>query len=46
LKRGSWTQEEDKKLLAYVEKHGHGSWQTLPAKAGDLLTFYTLSHAL
>ncbi|KAL9337536.1 hypothetical protein Peur_069305 [Populus x canadensis] len=25
---------KDKKLLAYVEKHGHGSWQTLPAKAG------------
>ncbi|KAF2289285.1 hypothetical protein GH714_034059 [Hevea brasiliensis] len=34
LKKGPWTPEEDQKLLAYIEKHGHGSWQSLPAKAG------------
>ena len=36
LKKGPWTPEEDQKLLAYIEKHGHGSWQALPAKAGNL----------
>jgi hypothetical protein len=36
LKKGPWTPEEDQKLLAYIEEHGHGSWRALPAKAGDL----------
>ncbi|KAF6148168.1 hypothetical protein GIB67_011943 [Kingdonia uniflora] len=34
LKKGPWTPEEDQKLLAYVEEHGHGSWRALPARAG------------
>ncbi|XP_071703828.1 transcription factor MYB16-like [Rutidosis leptorrhynchoides] len=34
LKKGPWTPEEDQKLLAYVEEHGHGSWRALPTKAG------------
>ncbi|XVF09041.1 hypothetical protein REPUB_Repub07fG0056300 [Reevesia pubescens] len=34
LKRGPWTPEEDQKLLAYIQKHGHGSWRSLPEKAG------------
>nr|GEW72690.1 MIXTA1 transcription factor [Tanacetum cinerariifolium] len=34
LKKGPWTPEEDEKLLAYVQKHGHGSWRALPSKAG------------
>ncbi|XP_051121986.1 transcription factor MYB106-like [Andrographis paniculata] len=34
LKKGPWTREEDQKLLAYIEEHGHGSWRSLPAKAG------------
>jgi hypothetical protein len=34
LKKGPWTPEEDQKLLAYIEEHGHGSWGALPAKAG------------
>ncbi|KAF3531054.1 hypothetical protein DY000_02044078 [Brassica cretica] len=25
LKKGPWTPEEDQKLLAYIEEHGHGS---------------------
>ena len=36
LKKGPWTPEEDQKLLAYIEEHGHGSWRALPAKAGNL----------
>lgn len=34
LKKGPWTPEEDQKLLAHIEKHGHGSWRALPIKAG------------
>lgn len=34
LKKGPWTPEEDQKLMAYIEQHGHGSWRALPAKAG------------
>lgn len=34
LKKGPWTPEEDKKLLAYIEEHGHGNWRALPTKAG------------
>ncbi|RZC24419.1 Transcription factor MYB16 [Glycine soja] len=34
LKKGPWTPEEDKKLVAYVEEHGPGNWRSVPAKAG------------
>ncbi|XP_027362792.1 transcription factor MYB16-like [Abrus precatorius] len=34
LKKGPWTPEEDQKLIAFIEEHGHGSWRALPAKAG------------
>ncbi|KAL5212914.1 hypothetical protein ABZP36_023761 [Zizania latifolia] len=34
LKKGPWTPEEDQKLLAYIDQHGHGCWRSLPAKAG------------
>ncbi|XP_011075641.1 myb-related protein 306-like [Sesamum indicum] len=34
LKKGPWTREEDEKLLAYIQQHGHGSWRALPPKAG------------
>ncbi|KAI4314136.1 hypothetical protein L6164_027072 [Bauhinia variegata] len=34
LKKGPWTPEEDQKLMAFIEEHGHGSWRALPAKAG------------
>ncbi|KAJ0105220.1 hypothetical protein Patl1_18785 [Pistacia atlantica] len=33
LKRGPWTPEEDQKLLANIQQHGHGSWRSLPEKA-------------
>ena len=36
LKKGPWMPEEDQKLLAKIEQHGHGCWRSLPAKAGEL----------
>nr|XP_027185992.1 transcription factor MYB13-like [Cicer arietinum] len=34
LKRGTWTQEEDKKLIDYVTRYGHWNWRLLPKFAG------------
>ncbi|KAM7470046.1 hypothetical protein LguiA_008229 [Lonicera macranthoides] len=34
LKKGQWTPEEDKKLLDYIQLHGHGNWRSLPQNAG------------
>ncbi|KAJ0618147.1 putative transcription factor MYB-HB-like family [Helianthus annuus] len=34
LKKGPWTQEEDIKLMEYVQLHGPGNWRTLPKNAG------------
>ncbi|KAJ9180923.1 hypothetical protein P3X46_009108 [Hevea brasiliensis] len=34
LKKGPWTPEEDKKLVEFIQKHGHGSWRALPKLAG------------
>ncbi|XP_059639153.1 transcription factor MYB93-like [Cornus florida] len=34
LKKGPWTPEEDQKLVDYIHRHGHGSWRSLPKKAG------------
>ena len=34
LKKGPWTPDEDEKLLAYIQHHGHGSWRSLPKHAG------------
>ncbi|KAE8659740.1 Transcription factor MYB39 [Hibiscus syriacus] len=34
LKKGPWTQEEDQKLIDYIQKHGYGNWRTLPKNAG------------
>ncbi|KAG6519866.1 myb-related protein Zm1-like [Zingiber officinale] len=36
LNKGSWTQEEDMRLVAYIHKHGHGNWRALPKLAGLL----------
>lgn len=36
LKKGPWTPEEDQKLVAYIQRHGHGSWRSLPKLAGLL----------
>ncbi|KAL0920683.1 hypothetical protein M5K25_009843 [Dendrobium thyrsiflorum] len=34
LRRGAWTEQEDKLLSDYIESHGLGRWRSLPAKAG------------
>ncbi|KAM7278258.1 hypothetical protein ACFE04_005392 [Oxalis oulophora] len=36
LKRGRWTEEEDKMLTDYIATHGEGSWRSLPKNAGLL----------
>jgi hypothetical protein len=35
LNRGSWTQQEDMRLIAYIQKHGHANWRALPKQAGS-----------
>lgn len=34
VKKGPWTPEEDRILIDYIQKHGHGSWRALPNLAG------------
>ena len=34
LNKGSWTPEEDMRLIAYIHKHGHVNWRALPRQAG------------
>ncbi|GLT76912.1 hypothetical protein SLA2020_485460 [Shorea laevis] len=36
LKKGQWTQDEDRILISYIQKHGHGNWRALPKQAGLL----------
>ncbi|CAN6280326.1 unnamed protein product [Urochloa humidicola] len=36
LNRGSWTPQEDLRLMAYIKKHGHANWRALPKQAGLL----------
>ncbi|EMS56765.1 Myb-related protein Zm1 [Triticum urartu] len=36
LNRGSWTPQEDMRLIAYIQKHGHANWRALPRQAGLL----------
>ncbi|XP_062219971.1 myb-related protein Zm1-like [Phragmites australis] len=36
LNRGSWTPQEDMRLIAYIQKHGHANWRVLPKQAGLL----------
>ncbi|KAL5216601.1 hypothetical protein ABZP36_008002 [Zizania latifolia] len=33
LKKGPWTPEEDKVLVAHIQRHGHGNWRALPKQA-------------
>ncbi|CAN1844151.1 Transcription factor MYB4 [Linum perenne] len=34
LKKGTWTPEEDMRLVAYVSRHGCRNWRQLPREAG------------
>ncbi|KAJ6811443.1 myb-related protein Zm1-like [Iris pallida] len=36
LNKGSWTPEEDMRLVAYIRKYGHANWRALPKQAGLL----------
>ncbi|KAG0474541.1 hypothetical protein HPP92_014227 [Vanilla planifolia] len=36
LNKGSWTPKEDERLVAYINKYGHGNWRSLPKRAGLL----------
>ncbi|CAL5069734.1 unnamed protein product [Urochloa decumbens] len=36
LNKGSWTPEEDMRLIAYIQKYGHANWRALPKQAGLL----------
>ncbi|XP_031259274.1 transcription factor MYB13-like [Pistacia vera] len=38
LKRGSWSPEEDQKLIAYISKYGIWNWTEMPKPAGLLRT--------
>ena len=34
LKKGSWTPEEDWKLIAYIRRYGIWNWSEMPKYAG------------
>ncbi|KAL7108403.1 hypothetical protein ACP275_06G110300 [Erythranthe tilingii] len=36
VRRGAWTNEEDKILVDFISLHGHGTWRNLPQLAGLL----------
>ncbi|KAI3412838.1 uncharacterized protein J3R85_016849 [Psidium guajava] len=36
LKKGPWTLAEDRVLIGYIQRHGHGNWRKLPKLAGLL----------
>ncbi|XP_008805219.1 transcription factor MYB30 [Phoenix dactylifera] len=36
LKKGPWTPEEDRILVSYIQRYGHGNWRALPRQAGLL----------
>lgn len=40
LKKGRWTTEEDEMLTKYIQANGHGSWRSLPKKAGTHIDVY------
>jgi len=33
-KKGAWSKEEDQRLIAHIERHGHPNWRQLPRVAG------------
>lgn len=35
LKKGTWTPEEDQKLIDYVANYGCSNWRQLPKHAGS-----------
>lgn len=45
VKKGAWTPEEDKILVDYINKNGHGTWRSLPKLAG-IISLFPHSHLL
>lgn len=39
LKKGAWSREEDERLRAYIQRHGHSNWRQLPKFAGIYIFF-------
>lgn len=37
LRKGSWTEEEDKLLIACIQKYGEGKWHLIPQRAGKII---------
>lgn len=35
LKKGPWTQEEDRILINHINTFGHSNWRALPKQAGN-----------
>ncbi|KAK4255422.1 hypothetical protein QN277_008425 [Acacia crassicarpa] len=34
VKKGAWSEEEDQKLISFIQTHGHPNWRQLPKLAG------------
>lgn len=34
IKKGAWSEDEDNKLKAYIEKYSHSNWREVPKFAG------------
>jgi Myb-like DNA-binding domain len=45
LNKGTWTPEEDLRLIAYIQRYGHANWRALPKKAGMLFIFIFIFHS-
>ncbi|CAK7349620.1 unnamed protein product [Dovyalis caffra] len=40
--KGAWSQQEDQKLMDYIQKHGEGCWPSLPQAAGVFCPLWLL----
>ncbi|KAF3521619.1 hypothetical protein F2Q69_00050357 [Brassica cretica] len=40
LKKGEWSAEEDRILVAYINEYGLGDWRTLPKRAESFFIFF------
>lgn len=43
IKRGEWTAEEDRMLIAYINKYGVRDWGALPKRAGNKIYTYSVT---